>query len=90
MLEDISAKLKRLIAAFEAVRAENQNLAERLERSEKENEDYRKQIFELEKLNDNLKLQGAFLGTAENADMAKRKIDRLIKEIDRCISLMEG
>ena len=55
-----------------------------------QNADYRKQIDELEKRIDNLKLSGAFLGVSNDGGKARESIDRLIKEIDRCISLMEG
>ena len=46
-------------------------------------------IKELEKKIDNLGLAGAFLGRDGNVE-AKRQIDRMIKDIDRCIKLMEG
>ena len=61
-----------------------------LEKSELENAQYRKQITELERTIDNLKLADAFkAGNADNTE-ARKKIDRLIKEIDKCITLMEG
>ena len=50
---------------------------------------YAKQIIELERQSDNQKLAGAFMAGGNNAE-SKKKIDKLIKEIDRCISLMEG
>ena len=49
-----------------------------------------KKITELERTIDNLKLADAFkAGNADNTE-ARKKIDRLIKEIDKCITLMEG
>ena len=53
------------------------------------NEVYAKQIIELERQIDNQKLAGAFMAGGNNTE-SKKKIDKLIKEIDRCISLMEG
>ena len=49
---------------------------------------YKEQIIELERQIDNQKLAGAFLN-GDNVE-SKKKIDRLIREIDRCITLMEG
>ena len=47
-------------------------------------------IIELERTIDNLKLADAFKsGNADNTE-ARKKIDKLIKEIDKCITLMEG
>ena len=39
---------------------------------------------------DNLRLTEAFMAPAGSDSGAKEKIDRLIKEIDKCISLMEN
>ena len=45
---------------------------------------------ELERQIDNMKLKEAFLASGDGNVEAKRKIDSVIKEIDRCISLIEG
>lgn len=90
MLEDIKASVERLMAVYEAARLENKSLKEEIRQMQAMNEDYRKQIDELEKKIDNLKLSGAFLGASRDGGKAKESIDRLIREIDRCISLMEG
>jgi hypothetical protein len=43
---------------------------------------------ELEKKYERTKLTGALLGDGENAREAKRKITELVREIDRCIALL--
>ena len=50
---------------------------------------YRKRIEDLEQQVDNLHLSEAF-GVAGDGSAAKEKIERLIKEIDKCISLLEN
>ena len=47
-------------------------------------------MIELERQIDNLKRTEAFMAGGADTASAKKKIDRLMKEIDRCISLMEG
>ncbi len=89
MLTDLKASVETLIARYETVKAENGSLAEKLKQSEERNEDYRKRIAELERTIDNFKLTSAFLGTAENRDLAKHRIDRMVREIDKCIKLLE-
>jgi glycogen debranching enzyme len=74
--------------AYEAEKAECNRLRSLLEQAEKQNEAYAKQIIELDRQIDNQRLAGAFLN-GDNAE-SKKKIDRLIKEIDKCITLMEG
>ena len=90
MIDKIKEKIQQLIAAYESERAERIRLENELEASESQNKEYVKQITELERTIDNLRLADAFkAGNADNTE-AKKKIDRLIKEIDKCITLMEG
>ena len=90
MLETVKEKITQLIAAYETEKMERIRLQSKLEQSLAENETYRKQIIELERQIDNLKLTEAFKASSGNSPEARKKIDGLIREIDRCISLMEG
>ncbi|MGN0188019.1 MAG: hypothetical protein ACI395_00735 [Candidatus Cryptobacteroides sp.] len=78
------------MAAYESEKEENRVLREELKTAGDRITGYKKQIEELERKIDNLGLAGAFLGGEGNNVEAKRKIDRMIREIDRCIKLMEG
>ena len=90
MTDKLKERIQQLIAAYESERAERRRLETELEKSELENAQHKKQITELERTIDNLRLADAFkAGNADNTE-AKKKIDRLIKEIDKCITLMEG
>ena len=88
MFDGVRQKITQLIAAYESENAECKRLRAELEKSTEKNKAYEKQIIELERQIDNQKLAGAFL-SGDNAE-SKKKIDKLIKEIDKCISLMEG
>ena len=90
MLESVRQKIQRLIAAYETERMKREKLQAELEKLVEENEAYKRQITELEKQIDTLKLAEVFKADGEKSPEAKRKINQLIKEIDRCISLMEG
>lgn len=90
MLEDIKQKIQRLIEAYEKERMERERLQAVLLQTEAQNEAYRTQIIELERQIDNLKLTEAFMAGGTDTAQARKKIDSLIKEIDRCISAMEG
>ena len=89
MLEVLKQRISQLVAAYEKEKAERIRLRDELEQSRMQNETYKEQITELKRQIDNQKLAGAFLSNGDNAE-SKKKIDRLIKEIDKCISLMEG
>ena len=90
MFEEIKTDIRRLIAAYESAKVENKALKSELELVKVQNDDYRKQIIELERKIDNLELTEAFLGTAENRGEAKEKIARMIKDIDKCIALISN
>ena len=91
MLDTVKQSIRQLIAAYEKERMERIRLQAELEESRTQNETCRKQIIELERQIDNLKLTEAFkASTSGSSPEAKKKIDGLIKQIDKCISLMEG
>lgn len=89
MFEDIRTDIMRLVAAYEGKKMENNALQSELEQIKSQNDNYRKQIIELERQIDNLKLTDAFLTAAGDNGKAKEKIEKMIREIDRCIALME-
>ena len=90
MLETVKGKIRQLIAAYESEKMERIRLQSELEQARVQNEGYRKQIIELERQIDNLKVTEAFKAGGADSSAAKKKIDSLMKEIDRCITLMEG
>ena len=90
MLETVKEKFTRLIAAYETEKMEREKLQAELEQTRTQNETYRKQIIELERQIDNRKLTEAFMAGGADTAAAKKKINSLMKEIERCIALMEG
>lgn len=89
MLEGIKTDIEKLIALYEAERSERVRLQSELQRCKAENESCGKRIEDLEQQVNNLHLSGAF-GVAGDGSAAKEKIEKLIKEIDKCISLLEN
>lgn len=89
MLEDVRKNIERLIALYERERQTKENLVIELRRKDAEIDSYKKQISDLERQVDNLKLIEAFTAHEEVSAAAREKIDKMISEIDRCISLLE-
>ena len=90
MFENLRQLITRLIAAYEQEKEERMRLEGELEKVKNENETCRKQIIELEKRIDNFKLSEAFTRSSDSTSAASKKVDELIKEIDKCIKLIEG
>lgn len=89
MLEEIRTNIGRLIAAYETEKQRSDQLQSSLQQRNAEIEAYKEQITDLKKQIDNLKLTGAFTASGDNR-VAKERIDRLIREIDKCIDLIEA
>ena len=90
MLERVKQRIQQLIAAYEKEKTGREQLQVALQKAEAQNETYKMQIIELERQIDNLKLTEAFKAGSTDNTQARKKIDSLIKEIDRCITAMEG
>ncbi len=90
MLENIKKQTERLIAELEAAKGENSALRSRLDGYSAMVEKYKEQIIELNNQIDSLTLKAAFTASPESNDAARAKVEKLIKEIDKCISAMEG
>ena len=87
MLEDVREYIKQLIARYEAVKAENENLRQELLSCKQTAEAQKAKILEMESEISTLFLSQAFSATP--GPEAKAKIDQMIREIDKCISALE-
>ena len=87
MLEDLRSNIEQLIARYEAVKAENDNLRRELQSCKETGDAQKAKISEMESEISTLLLSQAF--SAAPGQDAKAKIDSIIKEIDKCISALE-
>lgn len=88
MLEDIRKNIEKLVALYEAEKRKADALSEKLAQSEQTIKDCRERITELDHQIDNLTLQNAFSASGDN-EAAKKRIDKLVREIDKCIKCLE-
>jgi predicted nuclease with TOPRIM domain len=68
--------------------SENESLKGELERCRTELENKGDRIKELEKKVELMQLGDAFKASSEDVKEAKRKIGRIVREIDKCISML--
>ena len=88
MLEELRQNINGLIAGNEAEKQRADGLESRLELCKTLVEDYKTQIIELNGQIDNLKLTMAF-GGGGDSKVSRERIDKLVREIDKCIKLLE-
>jgi predicted nucleic acid-binding Zn-ribbon protein len=80
-LDELLNRYNNLKSEVTDLRSGNENLKNRIqERDEK--------INELEIKYERIKLSGALLGEGENALEAKKRITELVREIDKCVALL--
>lgn len=87
MIEDLRKDVEQLISLYESEKSRGDTLAAKLIVREAEVVKYKQQITELTKQIDRYKLADAFTSDGDKT-AAKERIDKLIKEIDKCIRLI--
>lgn len=87
VIEEIRELSKRLIEDRDALRKEFLALSQERDSLQEALNHQQAQIAELEEENQHLKIAKSLNGTGEPAE-AKQKINELVREIDRCIALL--
>ncbi len=80
-LDDLLNRYNSMKFELGELRAGNEDLISKLQERELT-------IKELEKKYERSKLSGALAGEGENASEAKQKITELVREIDKCVALL--
>ncbi len=95
VLDAHKKRIEHFISKYEHLLAVNRELEDVLAQRETEIKAYRdkldnsnNKIKELEQKIDKLQLAGAFEASAADVKEAKQNIGRLVREIDKCISLL--
>lgn len=88
MLDELKQNIARLISLYETEKQRNEELCAQLSESKASEQACREKLSEMERQIENLKLAQAFAGGEKNLRAAD-KIDKLIREIDKCIALIE-
>ncbi len=84
----LNKKLDELLERYCSLRIEIKNLRHENETITRNLQERNEKIKELETKYERIKLSGALLGEGENASEAKKKITELVREIDRCVALL--
>ena len=89
MLEELNSKIKSLISLYEVEKQRADILQKKLDETSAKLETSSKQITELTRQIENLRLAGAF-SASSSSPAAIQKVEALISEIDKCIALIEN
>lgn len=84
----LNRKIDELLVKYDNLRSENKELRRENEAFKLRLQVSNDKINELETKYSRIKLSGALLGDGENATEAKKKISELVREIDKCVALL--
>ena len=87
--KQLNSKIDELITSYNILKAKNTELFTLNEELKRTLQAREEEMKELGKKYDRIKLTGAILGDEENASEAKRRISDLMREIDKCIALLD-
>jgi predicted nucleic acid-binding Zn-ribbon protein len=84
----LNRKLDELVDRYNKLKREVEELRNGNKTLKTELQDKEQKINELEIKYERIKLSGALMGGGEDANEAKKKITELVREIDRCVALL--
>ncbi|MCL2502882.1 MAG: hypothetical protein FWE30_07670 [Bacteroidales bacterium] len=87
-IDRLKKQIGNLISQYECIKADNERMALELSTSKTQLNEYTTTIHELEQKVNTLQLAEAFKASGTDAQEAKQKVTKLIKEIDKCIALL--
>ncbi|HDJ32907.1 MAG TPA: hypothetical protein ENF21_02265 [Bacteroidetes bacterium] len=88
VIQELRGKIDRLIRSFESIKDRNRELEEEVNLLSERIRDKDREIAELTEKNKQLQLSRALMAGGEDVTEAKTNINRIVREIDKCIALL--
>lgn len=88
LLNDLKANVKLLFQEFNTIENEKKDLKETLDELKNQIEELKQEKMELSREQETLKLANSILAKNEENKAAKQQINKLVREIDKCIALL--
>lgn len=88
IIRKLKGHIEQIISKYELALSENEALRKELEGCLNELENKNGRIKELEKKVELMQLGDAFKASSEDVKEAKKKIGKIVREIDKCISML--
>ena len=88
LLRSLQEKIAQLKGLYESEKSKNQVLEAELERQKRELMYDHKKLLELQAKHDNLVTIGLLSVTEEERKKAKQRLTKMVREIDKCLALL--
>lgn len=84
----LNKKIEELFQKYNDLRTKNRDLTKEIDTLKRYLQERDDKVKELEIKYERIKISGALMGDGEGAIEAKQKINELVREIDRCVALL--
>lgn len=88
LINAFELKLRKLISEYESLRDQNNQLRAALERKQEDLMQAHQQILEIRNSYDRLRIARNLATTEEERVESKRRINKIVREIDKCLALL--
>jgi len=88
IVEKLKGRIEQIISKYELANSENNSLRGKLEQISNELEEKNNRIKELEQKVEQMQLSEAFTASSGDVKEAKKRIGKIVREIDKCISML--
>ena len=86
--EQLENKIQKLIGMYEKEKSVNEQLSRERSDLERQVRMEKERIKEIEEKYNKLKISKALIASSEDVHDAKLKVNRMVREIDKCIALL--
>jgi hypothetical protein len=88
LLNDLKVNLQQMFQNFKKLETENEMLLEKIAGLKDDIKALKQEKFELDQKQEKLKLANLILSGADENREAKNRINKIVREIDKCIALL--
>jgi cell division septum initiation protein DivIVA len=89
LIESLKSKVTQVIEDNRRLRERNTSLNRSLQRAKEEKAESQRRVAELERRVGVLELSASMGGNAQQKQLAKARVNRLMREVDKCIALIK-
>ncbi len=89
LINAFEKKLRKLISEYQSLQTQNNKLQAELAQKHENLIIAHGEILELRKKNEHLSLANQLSGSGEGRAEAKKQIDRMVRDIDQCLALLD-
>jgi len=89
LINAFEIKLRKLFSEYKLLQLQNTQLREELDRKHNDLMHAHQEVLELRKNYDHLRMAKNLSGSEEEREESKLKINKMVREIDKCLALLD-